>query len=343
MSNLFEHSVDRSPFQYPSYLKFLSQNENCVFVEVFEDQELVIYGAFAKKGNRLKFLSNVSSDHDFFIVSNSISESSTVKYLGLLIQELSSKSNYKLMLEKIPEWWNPTFVEALKINTVNIVSMPYAVCPKVVASESASVFDIIENSKIRYFETRLRKQEGFNFLAQKGLEDISKWSENFAELHKKRWAKTSTPSIYENTSDVKKLAEKLTAYVEGGLLCRFSIELNGQPIAMCIGLLGKDRLIYHSIAHDISFEKFSPGKALIRLLAGWMKEQNISILDFGNGDEAYKYSFANGQDNLYRYYIDKSTLSPFLYKAKFESWLRQNDDLMAKVRKTRRKLTSMFK
>jgi len=80
------------------------------------------------------------------------------------------------------------------------------------------------------------------------------------------------------------------------------IKLNGEFIAMHWGIFSKNYYYYllPSMKED-NVKKFSPGKLLLSLLIRWAISKKINYFDFGLGQEAYKKSWTNKSQNIYRY------------------------------------------
>ena len=55
-----------------------------------------------------------------------------------------------------------------------------------------------------------------------------------------------------------------------------------------------------------------------------MKTHNLSVLDFGDGNEPYKYAVANAEHQLNRIFISEKTNLPFILKSKVIKWIKEH-------------------
>jgi CelD/BcsL family acetyltransferase involved in cellulose biosynthesis len=150
---------------------------------------------------------------------------------------------------------------------------------------------------------------------------------DFTESHIKRWENTSTPS---NLTDIERsnfFNQCHKAWIEDGLLVRFSIMLDGRRIGFVIALRENNSLIHHSTTYDIDYQKYSPGLVIIRLMVQWMAAQNICKLDFGDGDESYKFLFSNKNAEINRIYLSSNSNLAFILKAKITKAVRENPNV----------------
>ena len=71
-------------------------------------------------------------------------------------------------------------------------------------------------------------------------------------------------------------------------------------------------------AYNREYSRYSPGKLLLRRLLYEIPERHINRFDFGAGDEAYKYNFANNAVSVRRVIVDRNPI---------RRWLRSNSYL----------------
>jgi CelD/BcsL family acetyltransferase involved in cellulose biosynthesis len=134
---------------------------------------------------------------------------------------------------------------------------------------------------------------------------------------------------YVNTFCVSKcrppgfLLKCLSAWNAGNILIRFSIKVSHQRIGFITGLLENNSVIHHSTTFHPDYYKFSPAKALLTM-AEWMIEKKLSILNFGDGNEKYKYSFANKEWVLKKLMISRKTNYSFVAKTKLIKLIKNN-------------------
>jgi CelD/BcsL family acetyltransferase involved in cellulose biosynthesis len=98
-------------------------------------------------------------------------------------------------------------------------------------------------------------------------------------------------------------------------------------ITFVAGLKNKKNkdLIYFHTARLPVYNKLSTGNITIRLMGLWMMENGYQCLDFGRGNEAYKYFFANETQDLWRVYGARSLMSLHYWKGCIEAYVKAKD------------------
>jgi CelD/BcsL family acetyltransferase involved in cellulose biosynthesis len=207
-------------------------------------------------------------------------------------------------------------------------SLQYSVSPVMVVKEPGSIFDIVKTSKqFRYSYSKLKKQPDTFFEIFTGDEYLETWADEFCQLHIQRWANTTTPSVYRDKARQVFLLECLKAWNKDEILVRFSVQMSHKRIGLSICLREKNSLIRHSSTYNPEYKKFSPGVALIYAVSEWMTKQHIRLLDFGYGNEEYKYYLANQEQVLSRIFISAKTNLLFIAKAMIIGAVKKNNRL----------------
>lgn len=327
---LWQNSKDRSPFQAPAVLKYFSLIEKgvlgCLF---FKNQEL--YGAvlLKKEHKWFNFLSDRKSDANWFVFHKNCT-GEDIEYFFSSFFNHAKELNWSLLLNKVKSWNNNIehFEKAGEKSALFWQNIQYAVCPAIEAENPELLFSAINRSRqFRYAVNRIKKQ--FNgvfeiYTDQTGLET---WVNDFCQCHIKRWNNTSTPSDFRDPVKRKFLLQCLQAWHKDGILVRFSVKLDDKRIGFSINLKENQTLIGHSTTFDPEYAKLSPGKSLIYIMAQWLKENNYTVFDFGNGDEEYKYALANKDQYLQRIFISPKINIPFIIKAKAIKFVRNKSAL----------------
>lgn len=73
-----------------------------------------------------------------------------------------------------------------------------------------------------------------------------------------------------------------------------------------LGLASAGILHWWFPGYDLTYRRYSPGKLLLLRLIEDASRRGIVTLDFGPGDESYKYAFSNGQTVTSRVLLDSS-------------------------------------
>ena len=98
-----------------------------------------------------------------------------------------------------------------------------------------------------------------------------------------------------------------------------TLKINKEIIARNIGIFDNKRFYYYiPVVFSEKYKSFSPGKLLIHELIKWSRKNNISIFDFGIGEEVYKKYWSNDFMKIFKH-IDYRGLKGliFFYILKF--------------------------
>lgn len=329
---LWQNSLDHSPFQAPHFIEFLTQDyaKKVVYFACRKEGKLVGTAFFRKFKGCYIFLSEVKSDHNTLVLHRDCTSEDLEEIFRQLLSAIKH-NNWAFVLNNFPNWasYMPMINELGLQSTLFWDNHPYSVCPTLKETSGQAIYDRFNGSReLRYRVNRLKKQQEAEFEVFQKDEDLLEWVDQFCQLHIKRWKGTSSPSRYEQEAQRAFLLHCLQAWIEDEVLVRFSIKIaDGTRIGFVVGLLEGDSLIHHTTAYDDQYRKYSPGKALIHFIGQWMAQQNLSNLDFGQGDEKYKYEFTNTEPKLNRIFVSPPLHFPFILKAKIAQSLRSNDRL----------------
>jgi len=101
-------------------------------------------------------------------------------------------------------------------------------------------------------------------------------------------------SLKKNNNYKKSFYNELSNIESNNLKIYLSfLKFDNQEISYNFGILYKNYFYYLIPAYRDSFKKISPGKLLLCKILNWCFENNISVLDFGQGEEDYKKKFTN--------------------------------------------------
>jgi CelD/BcsL family acetyltransferase involved in cellulose biosynthesis len=78
-----------------------------------------------------------------------------------------------------------------------------------------------------------------------------------------------------------------------------SLTLNGEPIAINLGLIFGGRFYYLVGAYDMKYRSLSPGTRLLNELIHWSIEHGVNCFDFGVGDQDYKFEWCENHVELF--------------------------------------------
>lgn len=327
-TQLWRNSPERSPFQSPHILQqFTQQVKNDVAIfECSLDGAMIGAAFFRYSKGVYVFLSDFKTDANFFVLHSSCTQEMTQQFFGLFFQ-MVRREKWSMMLNSQPAWapYMDIFEAEARRGRVYWMNLDYAVCPVAEAETPAELFKKVGSSRnTRYKVNKFAKQGETSCEVLTDDSDIDKWVEEFSEAHVVRWATTPTPSFYRNEANRALLGAYLRAWHEDGVLVRFALMVDGRRIGCVIGLLERDSLIYHAPTFHPDFSHCSPGRVLIYYMTQWMAEHNLRILDFGYGNEDYKYHVATKEHVLKRIFISGKYNLPFILKTRFIKAIREN-------------------
>jgi hypothetical protein len=324
---LWNNSLHKPVFKSPHYIQYLANRfrDDFAVYKFVVDDKLMGVTFLRKNGNDYRLLTDVKADHNFFVIHQSCTakqiETFFVRFLALVKQE-----NWSLVLRVQPLWasYMATFVKAVNTSGLFWNVAKRSVCPVLEEETAKILYDKLNASReLRYRVSRIKSQLKGEFEILTGEEDMDSWVNTFCELHRKRWDGTGSPSRYQNAEEENFLKNCLLSWAKDRVLVRFAIKAGGERIAFVICLLQQNSLIHHSTAYDETFYKYSPGKALILIIAEWMKGNNLNILDFGEGAESYKYAYTNKELELNEISISAFSNVSFMLKVKLRQVLRE--------------------
>ncbi len=330
---LWEASKYKPVFESPGLLRYfsaLSQGAVAIFKSFREDGQLIGAAFFHRKKNVYTFLSDYKTDHSCFVLHQDCSEAEIMHFFEAFHQEVR-KENWSLVLNNNPMWvsYMDTFARAGKQSELFWFSAQSSVCPRLEEESPESLRqNLLQSRNNRYKRKRLEREHQAEFEVLEGDADLAAWVADFCQTHVIRWQGTLTPSKYQSEQERNFLLGCLKAWVADGRLVRFALKANGVRIAFVIGLRQKNSLIYHSLTYHPDFHKYSPGKVLILHLGEWMHDHHLNVLDFGDGNEAYKYNFANQERKLHAIFISKKKNLAFILKVKLIAAVRNHPALI---------------
>ena len=327
---LWQNSLFPSPFQSPQLLQSHSgharQDGEIIAYCGLSDQSLIGAAVFLKNKKTISFLSDLKTDANFFILHQQCSAELMEQFFRHFFH-IAKKENWTLLLNYQPSW--ATYMEILdqagRASGLYWRNISYSVCPVTANETPGALFSRLDGLRdFRYAANRLKKQEQAVFEAFTCDTDMALWADEFCRAHARRWAGTPTPSAYRDPARQRFLKNCLNAWLADRILVRFSVKAGQQRIGFAIGLLEQDTLIFHATTFEPDYKKYSPGKALLHFIAQWMAEHQIRLLDFGDGNEAYKYEVAEEERPLSRIFAARPLNLPFRLKTETIRLIRNN-------------------
>ncbi|TNE55319.1 MAG: GNAT family N-acetyltransferase [Bacteroidetes bacterium] len=328
-SNLWQHSIGRSPFQSPQLLQYFSSlagDDVCAFQ--YYNAEGDLYGAVLLEDSSrgYHFLSDRKTDANFFTLHEDCTDEEVEAFFFQLLETIKA-TNKPLTLNNQPAWapYQETLEKVGKASGLYWVNIPYSVCPVAKAESPKALFDSVNSLReLRYRVNKLKNQQQASFEVYTDDADLDHWTDEFCDAHILRWQDTSTPSAFRDPERRHFLKECLHAWNREGILVRFSVRVQESRVGFVVGLREANSLIHHSTTFHPDFWKYSPGKALIHFMAEWMRDQNLDTLDFGDGNEPYKYTVANQENLLHRIFVADKSNYRYILKSRVVRYIREH-------------------
>ncbi len=325
-TTLWRNSSDRSPFKSPHILQYFAGRvkSRVVVFQFFQDEDL--RGVILLKENKgtYTFLSDMKTDVNFFVLDRRCTPEDERQFFEYFLKTIG-RENWSVILNNQPSWarYMPVFEAVGKSSGLFWLHFAYSVCPIAVDETAEKLFGRINSSReLRYRVNKLKKQESAEFEVLTDGTDLDRWVEEFCQAHILRWSDTPTPSAFRNPDRCAFLRDCLHAWNADGILVRFAVKVARGRVGFVVGLMEENSLVHHSTTFHPDYWKYSPGKALIHFMAEWMNAQNINVLDFGDGNEPYKYDVANKEQILNRIFISRKTKLPFIAKSKLIKYVK---------------------
>lgn len=351
---LWRDSMHPSSFQSPRLLRYFSERAgDKTVVFTCEDEGVLLGAALLKREQKvLSFLSDMKTDANFFVLHRDLTDEKVRGFFEQLLQA-ARKGKFALMLNHKPAWarYMPIFEEVVQSALLYRLNFDNSVCPIAEGETPEALFNEVAASRnTRYKVNKFRKLPDAGFEVLSGDEEMDQWVEDFCDAHVLRWAPTNTPSSYQDPKRRNFLNQCLRAWHADGLLIRFAIKAGGKRIGLVAGLREGETLIYHTPTFHPDHSDCSPGRVLIYFITQWMSENGMRILDFGDGNEPYKYYVASKDFTLKRIFISGKYNALFILKSRLIHTVRNNpgayeiyaNKLKPAVRNMRRKFAALF-
>lgn len=327
-ATLWQHSKHPSSFQSPGILKYFAGKdpENVVIFKCEHKGELWGAAIFRRDNRIITFLSDQKTDANFFILHRDCSPEMARIFFDHLLRTVH-KEKLALMLNHMPSWaWYMSVLEeAIRDSKLYRLNLDYSVCPIAEAETPEALFKEVSSSRnTRYKVNKFLKLPGAGFEVLADDSDMDQWVEDFCNAHVLRWAPTPTPSSYRFPARREYLKSCLQAWHEDGVLVRFALKSGDKRIGLMAGLRESETLIYHAPTFHPDHSDCSPGRVLIYFITQWMAENKLRILDFGDGNEAYKYYVASKDFTLRRIFISGKYNAPFIFRTQVIKTIRKN-------------------
>lgn len=324
-TELWQTCDNRNVFNHPGCWRALeesgAQQGQIVSVEVRSSAEdlVAIWPFIIKRGGIrelfLRIAEPVGSRHVDYILPI-VSQSETQQVIACLMQGVADILNKygRMLLPKLVEAEEYTeacnkFIGANYFTYRNVQSSP-RLCFSSSYMKTEATLGWGKKHRPSTRIRRLQREGNLNLWIGQSRDQTTDRLAILYGLHRKKWHAEGKQSQFDSkngqilfTEFVKYLPEDMSHYSE--------LRLNDNVLSCHFGFLNGSWLYWYKPAYDPAYEKFSPGVAHIALLAEYGIEHGWKGIDFLQGDESYKYRWAN--DKLSAVYLTIATKRNWLW------------------------------
>lgn len=259
---------------------------------------------------KIEFIGTPLSNYNDFIISEECENKRTVLW-DIYVYLLKKKDSWDVIsLGEIPETSSTLNISEEILKNLDIFSavFPDDICPTLVFEESQKeeIEKKLNKRRIRRKFRSLSRIGNLEHCHCRSTDEAMLLLDIFFQYHINRWKSTNTPSVFKDERYrvfYRELVESLL--VKNWVIISF-LRFNEKPIAFEFGFTYNNKYDGYTLTYDVSYAKHSPG-----MILGWFdtKEhlsKNFKEIDFGRGDEAYKYRFANKTRKNYKLRVHRT-------------------------------------
>ena len=117
-----------------------------------------------------------------------------------------------------------------------------------------------KRKELRRQRARLEEAGALSEAVEEGAAGLDGWTDEFLVLEAEGWKGEAGTAMARREAEAAFLRGMLAGAAAVGALRRFSLRLDGRPVALVIGLASGDHGLYtYKIAHDPALSRYSPG------------------------------------------------------------------------------------
>ena len=328
---LWEDSYERSPFQGPTFIQNLIKiaKGKTEGIQFYCQNELLGCAILNNDGHCFRFLSDKKSDYNSFVFNQNLSSVQLEACFKAFFRFVESEK-LSILLHKQIEGaiYTQALQQSMAESNAFVREVPYSICPILECESPELMFEKMNRSKnVRYKRNRLLKMKETYLEILEDDKHLEDWCQAYCNHHVERWTDSATPSKYTSAHERKHLINHVKSWIEDGTLVRFAIVQEKQRIALSAGLLCRDTFVGHLQSFDPAYKKHSLGNILINLIGKWLMDRGIRKINFGDGKDEYKFSFATDSLRLTNIYISPPQNLPFRFKAYLDATYRSNANI----------------
>lgn len=178
-----------------------------------------------------------------------------------------------------------------------------------ISSSSDDFNKLLKKSNLLRPYKYFSKQEGYTVRHLTKTDEILPLLESFFAQHRSRRDLLNDQSQFADENQ-KEFYRQLTKNLSSTQKLLFTeLTINNDPIAYHFGMHHQRVFYWYKPTFNPTYQKHSPGKALLYELITWCKNNQIQTFDFTVGDEAFKLQYANKNTPVYSILIPQSFIS----------------------------------
>jgi len=163
-------------------------------------------------------------------------------------------------------------------------------------ADSTALDELLEKKGVARKAKTLARKGRLEFKVVREQAEVRPLLRDFYRFHTVRYLLCGQPSLYdpEDDNSLCRLFDLLTENLSPvGKVCVPTLFFDGQPMALYFGFEHRDCMTLYATTFDSGVIGTSPGEILAWEVARYCRTSGIRKLDFGIGDESYKFRFTN--------------------------------------------------
>jgi len=181
---------------------------------------------------------------------------------------------------------------------------------------------------------QLERLGNLEFVSALPQEELPEARERFIKLHRERRLAAGDESFLEDENGQRFLEAILQGPTQHSAKLS-TLRLDGQDIALCLGLESDGRYSYYAPTFAAEWSKYAAGDVLLSFMLEDAIDRGVEVFDFGLGDEAYKARFASETRQVFNVHLFGSGMTPRLKRAaqSFRETAKRNPRLYGAMKK----------
>lgn len=169
-------------------------------------------------------------------------------------------------------------------------------CPRMTLAETYGALEARwsrnHRSQVRRRIKKLDTAGSIEFFVAPTREQVLSRLPTLFDMHQANWLARGGGSEFEDEANMR-FVEQLARRLPFENLHYSEVRVDGAPVSCHLGFLNGRDILWYKPAFDLAFAQYSPGMVHIARLANWGIENEFAALDFMQGDEPYKLSWAD--------------------------------------------------